>query len=143
MPQDSAAPANLRTRPQSLKWLARYAVWGMPLAYLVLVGLAVLGLNVPTVVFKVFVGGGALFGLQSLLKKEPDNEYASGARKTARIQMAVMLLAELITLPFLFVLPREHWASAAGIAVFAAFGVHILVGILGSNRLQAIAERFA
>lgn len=115
----------------------------MPFSYLVLVGLAPLGFKVPTVIFKVFAGGGAMFGLQSLLKKEPDNEYALAARKTSRIQMAVMLMAELIMLPFLLVLPREHWASAAGIVMFAAFGVHIFVGILGSNRLQAIAERFA
>lgn len=97
MPQDSEAISNLRSRPQSLKWLARYAVWGMPLAYLILVGLTA---------------------------------------------MAVMLLVELITLPLLFVLPREHWSWAAGVVVFAAFGVHILVGILGSHRLQAVAERF-
>lgn len=143
MPQDSVATSDLRSRPQSLKWLARYAVWGMPLAYLMLVGLTAFGARLPTVVFKVFVGGGALYALQRLLKKEPHNEYALAARKTGRIQMAVMLLAELVTIPLLFVLPREHWWLAAAIVVIAAFGVHILVGILGSHRLQALAEHFA
>jgi hypothetical protein len=113
----------------------------MPFAYIVIVALSAFGIKTPAVLFKVFIGGGAHWWLQKVLKKEPVNEYALAARKVVRIQLGLMLGAEALAVAMLFLLPRETWPLITSIGVFGAFALHIVVAIWGSHRLGSIADR--
>ncbi|VTU42666.1 MULTISPECIES: hypothetical protein [unclassified Variovorax] len=139
-PSSSASPAEVLGQPQNLDWLVRYALWGMPVTYIGLVAASAFGLKPPMLVFKVLLGGGALWPLRALLKKEPSNERALVARKFGRIQMAVMLAAELTMIPFMFVLPAQSWLLVGGIFLLVAFGVHLVVGVIGTRRLRGFAQ---
>ena len=137
----SASPAEVLGQPQNLNWLGPYALWGMPVTYLGLVAASAFGMKPPMLVFKVLLGGGALWPLRAMLKKEPSNERALVARKFGRIQMAVMLAAELTTIPVMLVLPVQSWLLMGGIFLLVAFGVHLVVGVVGTRRLRGIAQR--
>jgi hypothetical protein len=139
MPGEPAPPLEPQTSLRSLVWLGRYASWGMPLAYIVIVALSAIGIKAPAILF--FIGGGALWSLQKLLKKEQAHEYALAARRVVRIQIGLMLGAELLAVVMLFLLPRETWPLITGVGVFGAFALHIIVAILGSHRLGSIADR--
>jgi hypothetical protein len=136
-----ASPGEVLGQPHNLTWLVHLALWGMPLTYIGLLAASAFGLTPSALVMKVVIGGGALWPLRTLLKKEPDNERALVASKFGRIQMAVMLAAELATIPVMLVLPRESWLLMGGIFLFVAFGVHLVVGVVGARRLRGIAQR--
>ncbi|RST46320.1 hypothetical protein [Variovorax sp. DXTD-1] len=119
-------------------WLGRYAAWGMPLAYILIVALAAIGLKVPAIAFKVFLGGGAFWQLRVLLKKEPGNRYFLIARKVVGIQLGLMLCVEVLSGVAVFALPSAMWPMAGGASVFVGFILHILVAIWGSFRLRAV-----
>ncbi len=66
-------------QPQNLKGLA--AMRSGPVTHLGSVAASAFGLKPPMLVFKVLLGGGALWPWRALLKKEPSNERALVARK--------------------------------------------------------------
>jgi len=136
----SRSPFDQIGQPENLGWLGPWAIWGMPVTYLVLIAAAAFGLKLPMLVMKVILGGGALAPLRALLKKDPHNARALAARQFGRIQMGVMLAAELGTIPFAFFLPAESVLLVGGIILIVALAVHIVVGIVGTRRLRSIAR---
>ncbi|MDM0117026.1 hypothetical protein QTI66_33420 [Variovorax sp. J22R133] len=139
-PRPLASPTEALGQTQHLNWIGRYALWGMPITYLGLVAASAFGLKLPMLVLKVLIGGGALWPLRALLKKEPGNVRALMARKFGRIQMGVMLAAELATIPVMLVLPAESWLVVGGIFLVVAFVVHLVVGVIGMRRFKGVAQ---
>lgn len=112
----------------------------MPMTYVLLVALGVMGVRLPAMGLKLAVGGGAFLLVRRHLKDYPTDGYALALRKVVRMQIVVMLLIELGTLAMVFVVPAETLGAVALGGMLLGFLLHCAIGVWGTLRLNALAR---
>lgn len=123
-----------------LRCLGIWACWGMTLACITLVILAIARIEGWTFAIKLVVGSGALYPLGVMLKKSPANPYARAASLIGRVQLGLMLCIEAVAILAFFLFPDQEVVLAGGLLTAVTFVLHIAVGIWGSHRLGGIEE---